>query len=360
MLQEATTSDKRPTKSQLLYGRRWPVLDLERLILLYYYFSGPSISTLLSTISQVWRLVGAESDSVWEFHTGCVYQWDWSGPSLWKAYLGSNPVRCQPESCRVLVAMRLGIYELWPASTLDDNLRSTILHLVTLSITTYWLSRGVAVPDTPTPPPFDRLLRCLAICLADGISANSSILIDEDRVPVSIWENLVWNSVVTVTPQTSIAPVWLLFLLHGADRNFTLTLSQSCNFSMRDKFAKLVLLTGHWGPDKRQIHSSIFIDEDDGGGIVELARSHDWSISLRNLTNFWFAPYADSFRRIYELYQNTSGISTEGLQDLRRELGLDPQCWQSREWGDPQPLLQYQWEDETWILKRSDDDGLED
>lgn len=302
----------------------------------------------------------SDSDTIWAFETRYIFKWYSNGIAVWNTRIGSDTVRCQSKTCHILVAMEFGIHELWPTTTLDDNLRAAIFHRVTTSLTMYCLSAFLpTIHDTPTPPPFDRLLRSLAMCLADGASANSVMLTDEKFVSISVWENLVWHSLVTATPQASVVPVWLLFLLHGANIDFTLNLTQSCNFSTRDKSAKLILMKGHWGSDKRQVHSPILIDEDeDSGGIVELARSQDWSVSLKELTYFWFAPYADKFRRIYELLENTSDISVEGLQDLRRELGLDPQCWQSRMWGDPQSLLKNQWEGYSEILLSSDCDGM--
>lgn len=175
-------------------------------------------------------------------------------------------------------------------------------------------------------------------------------------VPTSVWQNLVWHSIVTINPQGSIAPVWLLFLLYGADRSFRLTLEPSCNFSTRDKCTKLMLVTGHWGPEKYQVHSPILIDEiEDSGGFLELAKSQNWSVPLKELTYFWFTPYADSFRRIYELYEDKADIPLESLNDLRRELGFDPECWQTQMWGDPQPLLQCHWQGHSWVLRCDDD-----
>lgn len=328
--------------------------DSRRLILLYYHFEGSNSSTIVSAISQLSRLEEFDQKSTWKFEKINTFCWLGEGGCTGRS--GPDPLKCQPGINHILMALKYGLFELWPTTGLNGKLRATVLDLVTLSLIRYQLSVCPTLRQPYAPPNLDRLLHSLAVCLAEGTSANSLMVIRGPDVPVSVWENLLWQCLVTVKLRTCVAPVWLLFLLHGANRDFTLELSQSCNFSRRDKCTKLVLMTGHWGPAKRQVHSSIFIDEDeDGGGILELAKSHNYSVSLKEITYFWFASYADSFRRIYELYENTSGITIEGLQDLRRELGLDPQCWQSRIWDETQSLLRSEWEGTSRILQRSKD-----
>lgn len=184
------------------------------------------------------------------------------------------------------------------------------------------------------------------------------MLIRETFVSVSRWQNLVWHNIVTTTDlPASVAPVWLLYLLHGADRSFTLSFEQSCNFSTTDKCAKLIIVTGHWGQDQHQVHSAIYIREDeDHGGIMELAKSQDGSVSLKEIACFWFPAYADKFGSIYDLYESNDDMPTESLKGLRRDLGLDPEFWQSHTWDDPRPLLRCRWEGDSRILHRPGED----
>ena len=140
--------------------------------------------------------------------------------------------------------------------------------------------------------------------------------------------DMLWKSVVA-NPRASPALVWLLFLLHGADRSFTLSFEKFCNFSSIDKCSKLVLVTGYWGPDKHQVHSPIYCREGQGG-ILELSKSQTWSLSLKAFTYLWFTPHADKFRKIYEVYENGADVSVENLKNLRRELGFDPEFWQTQ------------------------------
>jgi hypothetical protein len=299
------------------------------------------------------QLVKADSKPTWVFDAWQVTEWFHEGAYAWSNFTESNAFRCRPEDCCILVALEHGLYELWSENALDENLRMVMLPIIMYTLMTYCLGGRWRAPN---PPPFDRLLRSLAICFADGLSVNSPLRPVGAHVPTSFWQNQVWHSIVTTKPQVSIAPVWLLFLLYGADRSFTLTLEPSCNFSTKDKCTKLIMVTSYWGPEKCQIHSPILIDEvEDSRGIMELAKSQNWSLSLKDITYLWFASYADSFRRIFELYENTADIPSESLRDLRRELGFDPECWQTQMLGDPQPFLQCRWQGTSWVLLCGDD-----
>lgn len=211
-----------------------------------------------------------------------------------------------------------------------------------------WLNRPLGTDKFPRRH-FDRLLRSLATCLADGTSADSLMFIGEFEVPVSFWQHLVWSSIVTSGPKASPAPVWLLFLLHGAEQIFTLSFEQSCNFSEVDKQGKLISMTGQWGLDKHEVHSPIYVHEDHGG-ILELAKAQKWSVSLRELTSFWFPMYAEKFRRIHDLYDHSVDLPVEGMMDLRREFGLDPASWRTQVWEIPRPLIR-SWEGISYILR---------
>lgn len=357
-LQLSTHNDElfsRITRSELLYGREWLASDLRRLITLYYHINQPDTSTLFSTINQLKYVLKTDAKSTFRFPTWFTNRWIAGGTDGWWLYDEPNAVRCHSAACLVLVALEFGLYEFWTTENLDSCLRGAALHLVTSSMEDHWFGKLGGPVHCPRPPPFDRLLRSLAICLADGTTANSHMLIYETFVTVSRWQNLVWHSIVTTTDYSaSVAPVWLLYLLHGADRTFTLNFEQSCNFSSVDRGAKLVIVTGRWGQDQHQVHSPIHIrEEDDDCGILELAKRQKSSISLKEIACFWFPAYADSFRGIFDLYENDIDIPMESLKDLRRDLGVDPEFWQSRTWDDPRPLLRCRWEGDSQILRRS-------
>jgi hypothetical protein len=340
-------------KSELLYGRQWFSQDLERLITFYYYIRDPTTSTLFSTLRQLRHLAHADCQSTFKFPMMYTFSFDWD----YIHYFEETPVRCQSEDCIFFVALQYGLYEFWPTNDTEDKIRVTLLRLITTSLEEFWLNDHDRLAGL-TPPPFDRLLRSLAICLADGVSANLSIQDDVGSyVTTSVWQTLVWYSIVKGSHKACVAPVWLIFLLHGADTSFTLTLEQTSNFSAREKTAKMMTMTGYWGQDNYQAHSPILIDEDDDG-IVGLARSRNWSVSLKELTYFWFAPYADDFRKIFELTKDNGRIPAEDLKNLRQELGFDPECWQDQMWRDPQPLLRHPWVGISTILEARHDKGL--
>lgn len=303
---------------------------------------------------QLRQLVDAEAKSTWDFGSHYLRTWRKENPLGFSTFSPINRIRCHLEACFTLTALQFGLFEFWPTYTLGNNLRETILHLGTRSLLLPWL--GTEMRSHSSKSPFDRLLRTLATCLADGISSNSLTPIDESDglANVSIWQTLVWDSFMKAGGGPgSAAPVWLLFLSYGANRDFTLSFEQSCNFSETDHRGKLVRVTGYWGPDKTRVHSPISLHDEDRSGILELAKRQNWSISLKELTYFWFPPFADRFRRIYELYESNVDTPIQGLSDLRRELGLDPECWQTQIWDGPRPQPQYVLEGTSGIVQES-------
>ncbi|KAG8167626.1 hypothetical protein KVR01_003315 [Diaporthe batatas] len=347
ILSSITPHGREDTKSEALYGRLWVAAELERLISLHYHIHDSNKSTLISTISQVRLLIQSESESTWASEFMYISLWRSDGTKHFTHFI----IPCQLEDCIVLVALKLGLHELWPTTDLEGKIRDAVLCLVAMSLEGFWM-RDRALQFVP--PSFDRLLHSLAICLGGGTSTNSIMRLPSGRLRPSVWQNMVWHCIVTPCNQASVAPVWLLFILHGADTRFTLNFKQTCNFSARDKNAKTMEMTGLWGPDgyQTQIHTPILIDEDEDG-ILGLARNRNWSVSLEELAYFWFVPHVDSFRKVFELYGN-SHISEGAQKDLGRELGFDLECWQSQTWGDPRPLLRYPWEGETEALRDSD------
>lgn len=313
------------------------------------------IASLFPTLHQLRHFATAESKSAWLFHASFTHKWHFEGGEGTTRYHDETSAQCKPEMCIVLVALEYGLYEFWPTNSLDDEIREMILHLVEMSLAHHWLRIDWNGHSYTGGPPFDRLLRSLATCLADGTSANSLMPVHGRHVNFSIWQNLVWKSIVTRS-RSSPALVWLLFLLHGADRSFTLSFEKSCNFSGIDKSGKLVLITGRWGPDQQQIHSPIFCHEGQGG-ILDLGKHHTWSLSLKELTYLWFEPHADKFRNVYELHENDADDPTENLKELRRQVGMDPEFWQTQVCDDSLPLMGHECEGYTWILELFDSSG---
>lgn len=370
LLLETPDPDFRPKSlSEFLYGELWLEDDLERLITLYYHNQDPDTSKLLSTISQLRQLVEADAKSIWACGIHYPQVWLWEDSHGPEQLYAECRVELSVETCVILTALRFGLYEVWPTYTLADNFRSINLQFVTEALKGPWSVMTIHSP--PFGPHFNRLLQTLATCLADGTSANSAMLVGERLGNVSVWQNLVWDTIMKFGTRrpASFAPAWLLFILFGADRDFTISFEKSCNFSSKDRRGRLVILTGKWGVSKSQVHSPTYLNGDEYGDngeggcggqdsdsskILDLARRHDWSVPLKELTYFFFPSYADSFRRIYDLYESNVDITLERLLALRRELGLDPECWQTQEWSNVLPRLQFNWEGVSHLLKDSE------
>lgn len=318
-------------------------IDVRRLITLFYHIQNLDTSTLCSALKQLKQLARLEASTTSQLVANYTCEWK-------QGYGVPGPtynIRRYPENEITLLAVEHGLYELCPPRRSNDVLLETMLHRIQEELLTGWFSKHYLV--VKGMPPFDKQLRSLAICLARGTPANSPILVRGSHLPVSVWQNLVWHSIVTLTLRASVVPVWLLFLLHGADKDFTLNFEQTCNFSEVDRSGKLVSVTGHWGLDRRQFHSAIYIPEDHGG-ILKLAKSRNWSLSLMELVCFWFPLHAEKFQTIHELSENDAGLSEQNLQNLMQKFGFDLTCWTTQLWDIPEPLFRT-WEGTSRLLR---------
>lgn len=332
------------------HRNQWFLDDVRRLTALYYHLKEPNTSSIFSTLEHLMQIANVEATPTSRLLMRYIFSWGHGGFCGGKLYEGPDQVDCPSATIVVLEAVGYGLHELWPAEVLDESLREIALHLIEESLASY--SSVCRDYFLDPKPPFDRLLRSAAKCLADGTSPNSLVRVDANHVPVTVWQNLAWGSIISSNPRASFAPVWLLFLLHGANQDFTLTFERSCNFDEVDKTGKLVTVEGRWGSEKRQVHEPIFVREDHHR-IFGLAKCQDWSVSLRDITYFWFPKHVEQFRRVYDLHENGNGSFLENLEDVRRDLGLDPQLWRNREWEIPQSLFQ-DWEGSSEIVNNPD------
>lgn len=209
---------------------------------------------------------------------------------------------------------------------------------------------------------FSRLLRSLTLVLANGASPNARLLVQERYVDPTRWDFLVWHSIMT-SPGVPIQALWLLFLLHGADVNFHLTFRKptleicedsedvqdvgnkedgeagSCaHWAPNASERPHMLMSGQFGRERVEPFSPVAVAEDHGG-IVELARSQNWTVSLLDIVSFWFPEDAKTFRKLIELNES-HGDERDDMRKLRRDYGFDLDNWQAGEWEIPRPLLQ--------------------
>lgn len=316
--------------------------DVRRLLTVFHYFQNPDSSTILWALQQLWQLARTEATSPANLSTS-PYISKWSR-GKWDTLGPNTTVYRYPENEIFLLAAERGLYEFSPPGKGHNDLLELTLYRVVDRILFGWYSKHNCVWQGETP--FDRIVRSLAICLAYGVPANTLIWVKESHVSVSIWQNLVWHCIVTSTFRASLVPVWLLFLLHGAEQNFTLKFEQTCNLSQIDKSGKLISVTGLWGTQKEQFHSPIYIHEDQCG-IVELAKVQDWSVSLLDIIGFWLPRHIAQFQRIHDLVGEGKVFpkDPQQLQNLKIEFA----SWHDQAWDIPEALFQ-SWEGRSELL----------
>lgn len=249
-----------------------------------------------------------------------------------------------PEHEICLLAVEYGLYEFSRPGKTPDFLLELMLDRVVEELSHAWYTKNYLAWQGQ--PPFDRLAITLATCLAYGVPTNTLIWVKKSHVSVTVWQNLVWHCIVTSTFRASLVPVWLLFLLHGAEQNFTLKFEQTCNFSQIDKSGKLISVTGLWGTQNEQVHSPIHIHEDQDG-IVELAKVQDGSVSLLDIIEFWLPRHVEKFRRIHHLVGEGKVLpkDPQQLQNLKIEFA----SWHDQGWDIPEALFQ-SWEGHSELL----------
>lgn len=309
--------------------------DICRLTTLFFLSKDSDISTLLWVLDQLKRLANAESHPKSKYFYYCIYRWKNGRAAGW----GSCNITCQSSDHITMTALSQGLYECWPAGEIDEVVCDVILHEIQTSLMSYHISRGSGFDDEV--PSFDRLLRSLTCCLASGTSANAPIHHSNIIQPkVNVWHNLIWHSIWTSKFTAPHGPVWLLFLLHGADTNFWLTFERSPDDgATEENGSKLLSVIGQFGAGKHQPYLPLMIHENHGG-IVDIAKAQDWSVSLKDIVSFWFPAQAHVFRRLIDLNETAIGKhSPEDLKGLRREYGFDLESWQPQEWGISEPLF---------------------
>lgn len=319
------------------------VRDLRHLFTIFHYFQSSDSSNICWTLQQLWQLARPEPRA--KLFRTYIYGWVKGRAEVCPCI----PSDRYPDNEICLLAVEYGFYEFSPPRKHGDGVLELMLFRAVDHLWQGYYCKHDAKWQGSTP--FDRMLRTLATCLAYGTPTNTLIWAEKSHVSVTVWQTLVWHCVVTPTFRASLVPAWLLFLLHGAEQKFTLKFEQTCNFSQIDKSGKLISVTGLWGTQSEQVHSPIFIHEDHGG-IVELAKMRDWSVSLMDIIDFWLPRHVEKFRRIDHLLGEGKVLPEDQLQNLKLDFGFDLASWREQVWDVPEALFQ-SWEGHSVLLPSS-------
>lgn len=335
--------------------------EVMRITSIYYTIKDPDISTLLSTFNQLSKLVDLDTEI---YPTPTPRTLRLSFPQIWsQGYLSFGDIieftgGLPSEICR-WIGFSLGINELWP---MDDDVGATpfsknnvMLQLVANTLMRLYWETGEA--EKLGSPTFNKMLQTTSLALAKGASPNAELRLvakqdlfhnpDTDidspcpHPCLTQWYLLIWHSILTTEPGVPMQALWLLFLVHGADTNFWLTFEETSDENSEDhgQEERQLIMSGEFGTERHELFTPVTVAEDHGG-IVELAKKQDWTVSLSDLVCFWFPDHAEEFRALIHLNQSRVGNpSAEELKDLRQKYCFDPGAWQNREWEIPGPLL---------------------
>lgn len=334
--------------------------DSDRLMELYYSCSDADPYSVISTCNRLTMLAKHE------VHPGSYHSLDyvsnlacaWSNGGQEVTTVGRLKIVslvCHVSTIPSLQGFLKGFYELWPAECTGDDVqgssnpfsRSNMLHIASILEPMDGQRSILRSNQTVRNRKVDRTLRTLAYALGMGASPNTPIY--DRQGNISLWQLTIWRSIVASGSYISPVPVWLLFLLHGADPFFSLTFDISSDDETGGADDRRFRVTGRFGYEEHVLCSPVYICEDHGG-IAELARRQNWTVSLRDIVSVWFPAHAEAFHRLIGLNEERIGEpSPEELKDLRREFGFELDSWQPVDWELPKPLLQ-SWTGESRVL----------
>ncbi|KAL1882804.1 hypothetical protein Daus18300_000442 [Diaporthe australafricana] len=102
----------------------WLGTDIERLISLSNYFRVPDTSTLFSTLNHLRQLAKVAIKSVWLIRSLYTVEWD---SERHVGFVRAHLVKCDSEAYILLTALQYGLYEFYPADSLDTVLGGEVV-----------------------------------------------------------------------------------------------------------------------------------------------------------------------------------------------------------------------------------------
>lgn len=328
--------------------------DKEWIISIYYAMKDSDMSTLLSTLNQLAKVADNEI-----YPTPPPYSLYLYIPQGWNGDGSSSSaiieVDCTAsEFCR-WKSVKFGIDGFWP---MDDEVGAASIYFKKTVTMFVVLSSIMGGPGDASSgigiPTFSKLLQTTSFALEKGVSPNAELqpLAEQSSTfskprpsswmhpSFTQWYLLIWDSILRTKPRVPMQAVWLLFLIHGADTNFWLTFEEiGVEYNEGSGQARQLRMSGQFGTERLQLFTPVTVGAD-YGSIVELAKEQGWTVSLEDITRFWFPDHAEEFRTLIHLNESRIGDpSAEELRGLRQRFGFDPNAWQNREWKIPKPLL---------------------
>jgi hypothetical protein len=246
-----------------------------------------------------------------------------------------NVLDCHPSMQIRFCAMKYGLYEYFLRNTADGVVELHHRHLERDEMLSF------ALTTVSNPYYFsiiqDRLVKTLGYCFEHGISANSCG--GFSRTP-SCWQRVIWTLMATIeewkAPGFEFEPLIRVFLLYGAEPYFWLRFGPRYRNKEGQEFIRVVPLVG---PEREEEFNEIYIDVD-SEGIIQFAKEKDWTLSLRDIVEYWFPKRAKVLQELIDRNAARRGDPDEDeLKELKAMPHLDLNVWKGLSYEEDKCLF---------------------
>jgi hypothetical protein len=227
---------------------------------------------------------------------------------------------CHPSTQIRYYAIKYGLYEYFSRNAAAGvvGLRRHREPDIVLPLT---LEGGLECGDLSV----DRLVKTLGYCFEHGISANYSGSFLRDA---SYWQRTVWTIMKAqgswMPPILEFEPVMRVFLLYGAEPHFWLRFGPRYR---SNKGQDVVRVVPQVGMERNEPLREIFVDANTEG-IVKFAKEKGWTLSLRDIVEYWFPKRAKVLQELIDRNAARQGDPTEDeVEKLKAMSHLDVDVW---------------------------------
>jgi hypothetical protein len=171
----------------------------------------------------------------------------------------------------------------------------------------------------------DRLTKTLGYCFEHGISANSC---GGFSGTASCWQRVIWTLMATLQSwrhtRLEFEPMIRVFLLYGAEPYFWLRFGPRHRTSEGQEVVRVVPQVG---TEREEQFNEIYIDVD-SEGIIEFAKERGWTLSLRDIVEYWFPKRAKVLQELIDRNAARHGDPEEDeVKKLKAMSHLDLDVW---------------------------------
>jgi hypothetical protein len=230
--------------------------------------------------------------------------------------------------------MRYGLYEYFLRNTADGVVEPHHRHrerdeILSIALSTVSLPIYFSITQ-------DRLAKTLGHCFENGISANSC---GGFSGTASCWQRVIWTLVATIEGWRAsgfeFEPIIRVFLLYGAEPYFWLRFGPRYRNNDGQEFIRVVPQVGTEGeekvlrfrPEREGESNEIYIDVD-SEGIIQFAKERDWTLSLRDIVEYWFPKRAKVLQELIDRNAARHGDPEEDeVKELKAMSHLDLDVW---------------------------------